>query len=192
MSFFWNTLGSKYDDVQSKQPVSRPSRPQKPVEQSFDRKNPFEPVCITNKRNVSHLTVDTVLNPVVVEPVITFEPVVVNELNKYNIKAECTPVHSGYNSPRVSVDRLPMFDEFDFGRNDVVNGGVYKDAMVNAGVYSHTHDREHVNGERMNEEMRSQLYELQHKYSELLSEMTHLQGRMDTVTNQFSDLCQDF
>lgn len=53
------------------------------------------------------------------------------ELNKYNIQAECTPQHSAYNSPRLSVDKLYMFDWEP--KYTTINNGVFKNSMVNGG-----------------------------------------------------------
>jgi hypothetical protein len=53
------------------------------------------------------------------------------ELNKYNIQAECTPQHSVYNSPRISVDKLDMFNWEP--KYTTVNHGIFKNSMVNGG-----------------------------------------------------------
>ena len=53
------------------------------------------------------------------------------ELNKYNIRAECTPQHSLYNSPRISVDKLDMFNWEP--KYTTVNNGMFKNLMVNGG-----------------------------------------------------------
>lgn len=159
MSFFWNTLGGRYDDVQSKKPVTRPSRPV--------IKPPVQEQTQTFERNMQHLTAETVI-----EPIITFEqvPVVVD------------------NPSPVSVDALSTFDKYDFDRNN---------ASINSGVYSCTHvpspDREVVSNEtgRVNDDVRSQLFSLQQKYTDFLSEMANLHERMTNVTNQFSVLSKD-
>jgi hypothetical protein len=53
------------------------------------------------------------------------------ELNKYNIQAECTPQNSTYNSPRISVDKLHMFNWEP--KYTTVNHGMFKNTMVNGG-----------------------------------------------------------
>lgn len=53
------------------------------------------------------------------------------ELNKYNIQAECTPQHSVYNSPRISVDKLDMFNWEP--KYTTVNHGIFKNSIVNGG-----------------------------------------------------------
>jgi hypothetical protein len=98
------------------------------------------------------------------------------KLNQYNIHSECTPVHSNYNSPRISVDRLPIFD----GSN-VLNGGIYNDEKIHGG---------HFTTPRC-DDMRVRLAELHHKYSELVVDMTRVQEQFIAITNQLSDLYED-
>jgi len=70
--------------------------------------------------------------PTKIETKFVFENVQTdNELNKYNIQSECTPLHSTYNSPRISVDKLYLFDWEP--KYTTVNGGVFKESTVNGG-----------------------------------------------------------
>ena len=112
------------------------------------------------------------------EPLYIYKNTKPSSLNKYNIRAECTPVHSNYNSPRISVDRLPLFDG-----SHVLNGGLYKDEKVHGGQFMTASCLGKTTLPRY-DDWHTRLVELHHKYSEL-------QEHMLVVTQQLSDLCQE-
>lgn len=165
MSFFWNSFTSSCDEPT--RPVAQAPRPKQrpPLIQS----KPFQDYSSNTKEDSN----DTKPNPF--EPLYIYKnakPSPLN-LNQYNINSECTPVHSNYNSPRISVDRLPLFD----GSN-VLNGGMYKDEKVHGGQFititPTTEQPLSCN------DLRVRLVELHHKYSEL-------QEQLLAITNQLSE-----
>lgn len=200
MSFFWNTFASSQDDTPPR-PVAQPPRPKQRTQliqskpfQEYSKtpivvtaqpvEEPSSPVSNDDEKPKSLITsfpsvddeppsssVEPKSNPF--EPLYIYKNTKPSPLNKYNIRAECTPVHSTYNSPRISVDRLPLFDG-----SHILNGGMYKDEKVHGG---------HVGGKTTRpryDDWHARLVDLHQKYSEL-------QEQMLAVTQQLSDLCQE-
>lgn len=208
MSFFWNTFASSQDDTpprpvaQPPRPKQRAPLIQSKPFQEYSSKTlvvtaqPVEeaksPAVSKDDKPKSLLTsfpsVDDEpqassvkeeqpkSNPF--EPLYIYKNTKPSPLNKYNIRAECTPVHSNYNSPRISVDRLPLFDG-----SHVLNGGLYKDEKVHGGQFTTASCLGKTTLPRY-DDWHARLVELHHKYSEL-------QEHMLVVTQQLSDLCQE-
>lgn len=93
-----------------------------------------EDECTPNCTIDIQFVYDGDMNECSTPPLITFE--CDYQLNKYNIQSECTPQISAYNSPRLSADKLYMFDWEP--KYTTVNNGVFNNIFVNGGHYSTT------------------------------------------------------
>lgn len=179
MAYFWNTLLQPILDEPepkiTKQPTKLKNKDIVPSElrRSEPTEKAFQPIYVTRKPKLS-----------VEVPVVD-----VSELNKYSIQNECTPVHSQYNSPRVSVDKFDMFPT-PVGPN-VVNNGMFNNVVVHGGVcenLAHTSlpDREYVQ-----ENFQARLSELQHKFDIVVNEINRIQQQMANITEDLSNMYVD-
>jgi hypothetical protein len=179
MAYFWNSLLQPILDEHElpKQKQTAELKNSEVVPSELLRSEPtekaFQPIYVTRK------------------PKITVEvPVIdVSELNKYSIQNECTPVHSQFNSPRVSVDKLDIFSTPN--THNVVNNGVFNNSVVNGGVrenLAHTSlpDREYVQ-----DNIQNRLSELQHKFDIIVNEFNRIQQQMTNLTEDLSNLYVD-
>lgn len=183
MSYFWNSLIQPILD-ESDSPVTKPKQKQvaklknsEVVPSELLRSEPtekaFQPIYVTRKPKVT-----------------VFD---LSELNKYSIQNECTPAHSQFNSPRVSVDKLDLFFAPASVSPNVVNNGVFNNTVVNGGVrenLAHTSlpDREYIQ-----DNIQNRLSELQHKFDVVVNEFNRIHQQMANLTedlaNLYVDLC---
>jgi hypothetical protein len=179
MAYFWNTLLQPILDEPEpqirKQTTELKNSEVVPSEllRSEPTEKAFQPIYVTRK---SKLSVEV--------PVVD-----VSELNKYSIQNECTPMHSQFNSPRVSVDKFDIFST-PVGPN-VVNNGVFNNVVVHGGVsenLAHTSlpDREYVQ-----DNIQNRLCELQHKFDIVVNEINRIQQQMANITEDLSNLYVD-
>lgn len=141
------------------------------------------PTCTINRQFIY----DGDINECSTPPLITFETEC--QLNKYNIQAQCTPQISAYNSPRLSVDKLYMFDWEP--KYTTVNHGVFNNTMVNGGHYSTTSAPPSPTLKRSVRDTKT-LEEMESELNYYVFELEQLRQKFEKLSFKLFDLQTDF
>lgn len=142
-----------------------------------------EDECTPNFTNERQFVYDGDMGECSTPPLITFDC----ELNKYNIQAQCTPQVSAYNSPRLSADKLYMFDWEP--KYTTVNHGVFNNTMVNGG---HCSAPPSPTLKRVVRDDTKTLEEMESELNHYIFELEQLRQKFEKLSFKLFDLQTDF